>query len=205
MAFSADEFTIQTISALKEKSITPAFEKKVDKTAIPSVQKKEGACNIVTIGTYPTAQKAHADLSKAKTVAKDAFIRHVSRDTPKVCELKGDVHSIAKKDTNSSVGMTKKEETAAVITPKKEDTASIVAHSDIKEPTVAQGVIPSITPAAVATSEKGEAKAEPCKSDSCTNIYVYDRNLIRKSDISEAIEFYKNSPYYSFHPIALMH
>ncbi|MBD3799732.1 MAG: hypothetical protein IE883_07650, partial [Epsilonproteobacteria bacterium] len=92
VALSAEEYTIQTISAKKEVSITPAFEKKVQKSALPMRKKKEGECNIVTVGKYPTAKAASADLKKAREISKDAFVRTLERATPKVCEGKSDIH-----------------------------------------------------------------------------------------------------------------
>lgn len=215
MALSADEYTIQTISALKESSITPAFEKKVHKSALPSTQKKEGECNIVTVGEYPSAKKARKDISKAKNVAKDAFIRPVNRTTPKVCEGKAGEHKVAMVENNTSVvapkavevkkeeSVPKKEEAVVV---KKEETS---AHPSVIQPMVKETVspAPSVAIAEIAAAEKSADKAEPCKAQPCKNVssavYIYDRNIGRKSDISEAIEFYKNSPYYSFRPVAL--
>lgn len=215
MALSADEYTIQTISALKESSITPAFEKKVQKTALPTAQKKEGQCNIVTVGEYTTAKKAHADLSKAKSIAKDAFIRPVNRNIPKVCEAKEGDHKVAMVEDNASVVsaksvVPKKEEVAS----KKEETAVVKkeeapAHPSVLQPMAKETVSPSpsVAIAEIAAAEKNGEKAEPCKAQPCKNVsstvYIYDRNIGRKSDISEAIEFYKNSPYYSFRPVAL--
>src|SRR3989339_947036 len=86
VVLSAEEFTIQTISAKKEASITPAFEKKVHKSALSSEKKKEGVCNIVTVGKYPSAKAAYHDLKKAKAISKDAFVRPINRTTPKACE-----------------------------------------------------------------------------------------------------------------------
>lgn len=206
MALSADEYTIQTISALKESSITPAFEKKVHKSALPSAQKKEGECNIVTVGEYATVKKAHTDLSKAKKIAKDAFIRPVNRNTPKVCEGKEGAHKAAMVENNASIVSTK------AVEAKKE---VIVAKKEVSDhPTVVKSMTkevvtpsPSVAIAEIAAAEKSVDNAEPCKAQPCKNVssavYIYDRNIGRKSDISEAIEFYKNSPYYSFRPVAL--
>lgn len=206
MALSSDEYTIQTISALKESSITPAFEKKVHKSALPSVQKKEGECNIVTVGEYPNAKKAHKDLSKAKNIAKDAFIRPVSRNTPKVCQAKVGDNKVARLENNASVVSIKAVETKKeVVVAKKE----VSEHPTVIKPIVKEVVTPapSVAIAEIAAAEKSVDKAEPCKAQPCKNVssavYIYDRNIGRKSDISEAIEFYKNSPYYSFRPVAL--
>lgn len=194
VVLSAEEYTIQTISTLKEKSITPAFEKKVEKSTLQSVKKKEGECNIVTVGHYKSVKEAHVDLKKAKAIAKDAFIRPLNRATPKVCET----HTATAK---GSVVEHKEENAVAAVhnvTVKKEEPAAAV-HETVVSPvvsTVAENhtaVIPQ------------ESKAEPCKVQPCENsvspVYVYDRNLARKSDIQEAIEYYKRSPYHTFKPV----
>jgi len=195
VVLSAEEFTIQTISAKKEASITPAFEKKVHKSALPSVKKKEGECNIVTVGKYHSTKEARHDLKKAKAISKDAFVRTVERTTPKVCESKGATHQTAMKDVNSSVIVPKKSEAVVVAAKHEEPKVAEVVH--------AAPVAPVVAPPVVA-----EVKAEvPCKVQPCekvsNNVYLYDRNLGRKSDIHEAIEFYKHSPYHSFRPVAL--
>jgi hypothetical protein len=215
MALSADEYTIQTISALKESSITPAFEKKVHKSAFPSVQKKEGECNIVTVGEYPSVKKARKDILKAKKIAKDAFIRPVNRNTPKICEGKVDDHKVSVIDSNASIVSAKSIESKKEATVTKKEEAIIVKKEETStQPTIIQPITketvtpsPSVAIAEIAAAEKNDVKVEPCKAQPCKNIsstvYIYDRNIGRKSDISEAIEFYKNSPYYSFRPVAL--
>jgi len=194
VVLSAEEFTIQTISAQKEASITPAFEKKVQKSALPSVKKKEGECNIVTVGKYHSTKEAHHDLKKAKAISKDAFVRTVERTTPKVCESKSATKT-AMKDVNSSTVVPKKEEVVVVAAKHEEPKAVEAVHTAPAAPTAAPAVV-------------AEVKAEvPCKVQPCekvsNNVYLYDRNLGRKSDIHEAIEFYKHSPYHSFRPVAL--
>lgn len=199
VVLSGEEFTIQTISAQKASSITPAFEKKVQKSALPITKKKEGDCNIVTVGKYPTAKAAASDMKKAKAISKDAFVRTMERPTPKACESKSE--HIAVKETNATV--IKKEEVAAVkesAAPmhKEEKAVVVVPQASHVEPTA---------PVVVKTVENVAPVAEPCKIQPCekvaNNVYLYDRNLGRKSDIGEAIEYYKNSPYHTFRPIAL--
>lgn len=194
VVLSAEEFTIQTISALKESSITPAFEKKVSHSALPSAKKKEGDCNIITVGKYASTKAAHHDLNKAKAISKDAFVRTVNRTTPKVCAGKSEAVKTAMKDTNTSVTVPPKSDTAAVAVKHEEPKAVEAVHTA------------AVTPAPVVVV--AEPKAEiPCKVQPCekvsNNVYLYDRNLGRKSDIHEAIEFYKHSPYHSFRPVAL--
>lgn len=169
VALSAEEFTIQTISAKKENSITPAFEKKVEKSALGSVKKKEGSCNVVTVGRYDSVKKARADLAKAKKIAKDAFVRPVARTVPKACET-----TVAKTDVQATKGQ-----------------ANVTA-------------VAAKTEAAV---EKPIAVEQPQKridsSVVCPTVILYDRNLARKSDIHDAIEYYKTSPYHSFKAVAM--
>lgn len=194
VVLSAEEFTIQTISALKERSITPAFEKKVHQSALPSAKKKEGECNIVTVGKYSTTKAAHHDLTKAKAISKDAFVRTVNRTTPKVCAGKSEVVKTVMKDVNSSVVVPKKEEAVVAAVKHEEPKAVETVHT--------ASVASASAVAVVEPKAEAPCKAQPCEKVS-NNVYLYDRNLGRKSDISEAIEFYKHSPYHSFRPVAL--
>jgi len=184
VVLNAEEYTIQTISTLKESSITPAFEKKVEKTALHAIKKKEGECNIVTVGNYKSVKEANVDLKKAKAIAKDAFVRPLVRTTPKVCET----HTVAAKGPSKEQ---KAVSSAQTIASTKEEAVT---------PSVAVAAV-EVHPVAVVPSQ--ETKAEPCKVQPCDNspVYVYDRNLARKSDIQEAIDYYKRSPYYSFKPV----
>lgn len=189
VVLSAEEYTIQTISAQKASSITPAFEKKVQKSALPSSQKKEGECNIVTVGKYSSIKAAKHDLVKAKTISKDAFVRSMDRTTPKVCES-----HVATADVKAVVVVERKEEKTMGTPIKKEEPAV----TQTETATVA------VAPQSVSTPMVSDVKTEPCKSQPCTNVtYVYDRNLAHKSDVQEAIEYYKRSPYYTFKPVSM--
>lgn len=204
LASSAEEYTIQTISALKESSITPAFEKKVQKSALASDRKKEGACNIVTVGRYGDVKTARANLQTAKTIAKDAFIRPLSREIPKACDpmtAKGQGIASVKNDMNASVGSA----VSGTASVKVSSKASAVSASSAVSSADAQ---PSHDPLAAAsvpqppitqTEEKGCSPFDTMQ----TAVWIYDRNLARKRDIHEAIEYYKNSPYHSFRPVAM--
>lgn len=189
VVLSAEEYTIQAISAQKEASITPAFEKKIEKSALPVTKKKEGTCNIVTVGKYPSVKAAKQDLAKAKAISKDAFVRSVERATPKGCE---DTNAVKANEKKASVEQTVNKTVAVqvmAVQPKKEEVVAVVT--------------PVVQP--VAASVAQENKSEPCKTKPCENVvkpvYVYDRNLARKSDIEDAIEYYKRSPYYTFKPV----
>lgn len=180
VVLSAEEYTIQTISALKESSITPAFEKKVHKSALPSAKKKEGECNIITVGNYSNLKAAKADIKKAKAISKDAFVRSLHRVTPKVCESKSSGAKTAMTNDTNNATVTVKEATVTNPTSAAAPTSVVVIQNETKA---------------------APCKAEPCKMS--TSLYLYDRNLMRKSDIHDAIEYYKNSEYHSFRPVAL--
>lgn len=189
VVLNAEEYTIQTISTLKESSITPAFEKKVEKTALHATKKKEGECNIVTVGSYKSVKEAHVDLKKAKVIAKDAFIRPIARTTPKVCETHTATAKVPSKE--------KKGEKAV---------SSVQAITATKEEAIA-AVHEAVTPSTVATADAHTGTIMPSQTTkeiqtpNNSPVFVYDRNLARKSDIQEAIEYYKRSPYYSFKPV----
>ncbi|MEW5831805.1 MAG: hypothetical protein AB1763_03090 [Campylobacterota bacterium] len=186
VALNAQEYTIQTISAKKEASITPAFEKKVQKSALQSTKKKEGSCNVVTVGRYDSVKKARADLVKAKSIAKDAFVRPIERNVPKSCE-------------NATAAKTEKDASA----PAKENVA-VAAHptapAAVEKPKETVVAAPAAAPHPVAVQEAPKTVSAPAVRPT---VVVYDRNLARKSDIHEAIEYYKTSPYHTFKPVAM--
>lgn len=191
VVLSAEEYTIQAISAQKEASITPAFEKKIEKSALPITKKKEGTCNIVTVGKYPSVKAAKQDLAKAKAISKDAFVRSVERATPKGCE---NTNAVKANEKKASVEQTVNKTVAVqvmAVQPKKEEVVAIAT-----QPAVQTVIVPEV---------QENKTSEPCKTKPCENVikpvYVYDRNLARKSDIEDAIEYYKRSPYYTFKPV----
>ena len=182
LTLGADEYTIQTISAFKENSITPAFEKKVQKSALEPVKLKEGSCNIVTVGHFKSVKEAQKEIGKAKKIASDAFVRPLIRNTPHVCE--GNQTVITSKP-GMEVG-TSKANTPAAGTALNTETKTISMQ----------------TPVSAAPAAAGSECDKP-SATTVASVYLYDRNLARKSDIHEAIEYYKNSPYYSFKPMGL--
>ncbi len=226
VALSAEEFTIQTISAQKEGSITPAFEQKVHKSALVSSKKKEGSCNIVTVGRYQSTKQARHDLVKARAIAKDAFVRPVTRSLPKACAQGGlagekthktgpssavamsaDVnqsrtdakaHKAAETAGKGAASADKSKETVVAQKP----TGAVATVEKPKEASAAVAAAPVSKPAPAA---KAEASASKLHSDGAihTTVLLYDRNLARKSDIHEAIEYYKTSPYHTFTPVAM--
>lgn len=207
VALSAEEYTIQTISAKKEASITPAFEKKVQKSHLPITKKKEGACNVVTVGKYPSAKAAQGDLKMAKAISKDAFVRPINRTVPKGCE-NGTAATDSKKNTVEAKAQEASHEKVAAVVQTPVVAASAPKETVAHEPSKAVEAHPVAVKqpvVSVAAEVKPEPKSEPCKAQPCENVtnsvYVYDKNLARKSDIHEAIEYYKHSPYHTFKPV----
>jgi hypothetical protein len=206
VVLSAEEYTIQTISAQKESSITPAFEKKVHKSALASSNIKEGSCNIVTVGKYPTSKAAKADIRKAKKISKDVFVRTLHRETPKVCGGSSVADHTKPTPANQAIVANKndvkssKKETLAV---NHDSDKNVVVHEEAKPIAQTNSATLPVSPFETVS----ETKAEPCKVQPCTkilnNVYVYDRTIAHKSDVSDAIEYYKTSPYYFFRPVAL--
>lgn len=183
MALSAEEYTIQTISALKESSITPAFEQKIKKTGIPYIKKTEGDRHVVLLGKYKKTAETKHDVKKVRAVVThDAFVRPMDRAA---------VATVGKPEVHVEVASHTSE--TATVSHGAETTATVVA--------------PATPPIAVATTpavEKKEECAPRIISAAPTEpVIIYDRNAMRKNDISEAIEFYKTSPYHSFRPVAL--
>ncbi len=205
VAVNAQEYTIQTISAKNEKSITPAFEKKVHQSALQSLRKKEGSCNIVTVGRYDTAKKAQADLSKAKKISPDAFVRPMERSTPKACEtavaakteekaVTKEVHASPKEESKPSpeAKSAVAEAAPAAVEKPKAASAPVVAAAPHAAPVAAE---PQSVPVIVYEKIQNRVELTPPPQ-----VVLYDKNQVRKSDIHEAIEYYKTSPYHSFKP-----
>ncbi|MCK9371959.1 MAG: hypothetical protein M0P91_02085 [Sulfuricurvum sp.] len=182
MTLNAQEYTIQVISAIKESSITPAFEKKVKKTGIPYIKKEEGERHVLLVGSYETRDRSGMDAKKVKkSVVHDAFVRPMERK-----EVSG---AISKEEHSSTHKAIKESIAADHVSPL--GTASVVVNHN--EPAVA------ISSAAPNHDTNATGEMKEAKGCSASNIVViYDRNAIRKYDISEAIEYYKNSSYYTF-------
>jgi len=184
MALSAEEYTIQTISALKESSITPAFEKKIKKTGLPYIKKVEGDRHVVLVGSYKKKGDTKPDVKKVRSgVVHDAFVRPMDRThapAAVVSEKEKTVHPDAANPNVKAVAA------VAAASQDAQAKAAVVAVQKKEE-------LPVTQPASVAAAKTAPAQV----------VVVYDRNAVRKCDISEAIEYYKHSPYHTFQPVAL--
>lgn len=179
----AEEFTIQTISAFKESSLTPAFKQKVHNIALPSATFKEGKCNIVTVGNYESSKAAHNSLAKGKKVAHDAFVRPKHRVIPELCQPQ--VAIAAPAEIHPAV--------AAVAVNKPAETP-LAEVAEAKVSTVAQTVAPSVA----------EHENVAVNKADCIPLTGCEKRAARnKAVIEEALKYYSSSSYYRFSPTAL--
>lgn len=186
-AWGTDDVTVQVISAVYEKSITPAFDAKLKKTGLDIHKKIENGRYIVTLGNYPAAKSAKPALKKARTVVtKDAFIRLVDRNSTAVAHS-----SVAEPAVHTNV----QEHTAAVavaeVTKTIEVTKAIEAIKSVETPKHETSVAPVIV---------HEVKQPAIVAAALTEC---DKKELRKDAFAEAINYYKTSPYHRFEPAGI--
>ncbi|MDD5212488.1 MAG: SPOR domain-containing protein [Sulfuricurvum sp.] len=188
LLWGSGDVTIQVINAVKEKSITHDFEKKLEKSGLAVHKVVEGGRYIVTLGSYKDEKSAQAALKKARTVVcAGAFIRPVKRDqvamtsheSTKSCKVIATTHEMAKVETPVASHNESKEAMAAVV-PKTEHVVVV----EVKPVIVEVKNTPVTAAPVVSPAEKKEAY---------------------RNEISEAISYYKNSPYHRFEPVMLQH
>lgn len=198
MSLNGAEYTIQVISACKESSITPAFEKKIEKTGIPYIKKDEGERHVVLVGSYETRERSKTDAKKVKkSVVHDAFVRPMERKgvSGVICT---EEHSSAQKPLKESMAANH----ASALAAASQEKHAVATPSSVANQNETVAAVSSAAPNhdANATVQAKEGTLCPPSSSSARTdiVMVYDRNAIRKYDISEAIEYYKNSSYYTF-------
>jgi len=202
--WSAETQTIQVISAQKESSITPAFQKKVQQTGLKSVKKKEGDRYVVTVGVFKDKAEAKKTIGKVRDkVTCDAFVRPVDRVmTVKAESSKSEpIKAVAAPVKTEVIAMVAK----AVEEPKKENVTvpekvEVVAKA-VEKASENNTVKPEVQvqPAMVATVTP---KAEAAPKREATFV-LFDNKALYKNDIAEAIQYYKTSPYHRFEPSGL--
>lgn len=199
--WGSDVSTIQVISAQKESSITPAFQKKVQSTGLKSTKNKENDRYVVTVGTFKDKAAASKAVSKVRNkVACDAFVRPVERHlNTAAAETKSEKSKIVSKDASvQKVAAVAK----AVEEPKKEaisapEKVEAVAKAVEKPAEMSQKPeIQNKVEEAVAAAVPKEVAAPKMT----TAFVVMDNKALYKHEIAEAIQFYKNSPYHRFEP-----
>lgn len=170
LLWGSGDVTIQVINAVKERSITQEFNKKLEKSGLAIHKVVEGGRYIVTLGTYKDEKSAQEALKKArKIVCKEAFVRFVKRDQ---------IASVSH-ETDKSVKSAVCQDVKVVTPTSKNEHVVIV---EVKPVIVEVKNSPTVPAAVTSASDKKEAY---------------------KSEIAQAINFYKNSPYHRFEPVML--
>jgi hypothetical protein len=187
LAWGGEELTVQVISAVYEKSITPAFDVKLKKTGLPIHKKVEDSRYVVTLGGYNDEKQAE----KARTIArqfvvKDAFIRPVNRHRTAVVATQTKTTQAV---THTEVAQTKSAQPATHIEAKVDTTAAIAV---IEAPKSEKSTAPIVTD----TAKKPVSVV-------VTTLSECDKKEMRMDALAEAIRFYKNSPYHRFEPVVL--
>jgi hypothetical protein len=174
--WAAGDVTVQVISAVYEKSVTKELDAKIKKTGLAVHKKVENGRYVVTLGTFKNEHEAQKALKAARhLVSSDAFVRLVQRPDA--------VH------TAKSTHPAKESTVTAHKTPQAPATAVVVTNE--KKPTVA-----ATTTTAPAASTAAATPIVSTQSD-C------DKREMHKNEFSEAINYYKNSPYHRFEPVTL--
>ena len=193
LLWGAGDVTIQVINAVKEKSITPDFEKKLEKSGLEIHKVVEGGRYIVTLGSYKDKKSARAALKKARAVVcAGAFIRPVQRDQV----------ALVSHDTAKSVKPAK--ETNTVAAAAAHEPAKTMAVQPVVKEVVAAGV--SKTEHVVVVEVKPvivEVKNTPVAVTPVVS--PSEKKEAYRNEIAEAISYYKNSPYHRFEPVMLQH
>lgn len=193
LLWGSGDVTIQVINAVKEKSITPDFEKKLEKSGLAIHKVVEGGRYIVTLGSYKDEKSAQAALKKARSVVcAGAFVRPVKRDQVAVVS----------------------HDAANCVKPAKEtNVVTAAATHETAKPIVAQPVGKDVVAAAVAKTEHVvvvevkpvvvEVKNTPVAA--APVVSPAEKKEAYRNEIAEAISYYKNSPYHRFEPVMLQH
>lgn len=193
LLWGSGDVTIQVINAVKEKSITHDFEKKLEKSGLPIHKVVEGGRYIVTLGSYKDAKSAQTALKKARSiVCKEAFIRPVNRD-----QIAATPHEPAKTVHAAAVAVSTHHEIAKVETP-------VAQHAEVKA--VVQAPVVAKEPNVLVVEVKPvtvEVKNSPAVVAKSETQAASEKKEAHISEIAQAINFYKNSPYHRFEPVKL--
>lgn len=172
--WASGDVTVQVINAVKEKSITPDFDKKLEKSGLAIHKVVEGGRYIVTLGSYKDEKSAQKALKKARAiVCAGAFIRPVKRDQAAVasCGAKNVKPAVVANEAVKPAG----KEVVATVVPKNEHVVVVEVKPVVVE-------VKNTSASVSSSAEKKEAY---------------------RNEIGEAISFYKNSPYHRFEPVML--
>ena len=173
LASDTKSVTVQVISAVHEKSITDAFNEKLKKTGLEIYKKKEGEHFVVTLGEYKDDKHAQPALKKARTI-----VNKEAFIRPINREYATQVQ-------------------VAVISEHNVSSHGVVEHP-VTSPTEQAAIAVVVIPA---SSEKAATVSSALSSPVVNKVVL--RRESHKNEISDALEFYKTSPYHRFEPVTL--
>lgn len=188
--WGSQEVTVQAISAVHEKSITHEFDAKLKKSGLEVHKKIENGRYVVTLGAYNNEKVAQPALKKTRlVVAKDAFIRPVNRNqTADMNHTNAVIHTTAQEHPAVVAAV----ETPKVIeAPKAAETPKITETLKAAEvpKTVASPIIPVVV--------------QEMKKPAAAILSECDKKELRKDAFTEAINYYKTSPYHRFERVGI--
>lgn len=198
---ASQNVTIQVISAVYEKSVTKGLDAKVKHTRLEVYKKVENGRFVVTLGEFKNEHAAQAALKKARhMVSSDAFIRPVVRHGSSAAHTAASADSVAH-GTTAAHGPKILSPASHMMITTQQDTPIAPASQSVAHEATSVAVVVSTSNTAVSTSP-----AAPV-SVSCTpkgeNVSECDKRKMHKNELSEAISYYKNSPYHCFEPVTL--
>lgn len=228
--WGSQDMTIQVINAVYEKSITKEFEAKLKESGLTVKKTIEDGHHIVTLGTYKDEKSAQKDLDKVRNVVvKDAFVRLVDRSAKPVAKnVKAKTKTVAAKavkqtktadkskvetkaHAESKPAAPEHKEAVAAVTPAAVHEVKPAVHEAEKKPEVkatAEKDQYQVLKHSTASVEGPSCPITPAASEVKTipilaSVVMVERNELRRQEIHEAIEYYKNSPYHRFEPVKL--
>ncbi len=169
----ADDVTVQVINAVYEKSVTKELDDKIKKTGLEVHKKIENGRYVVTLGTFKNEREAQKALK---------MVRHfVSSDAfirlvqrNEVAHLEKSIHSVQESEVVSQA-------------------------QDVSSPAVEIHEKPAIVTVATIMPAVSTVATTPAISTQSES----DKREVHKNELSEAINYYKNSPYHRFEPVIL--
>lgn len=198
LVFGSEALTVQVISAVHEKSVTKAFDAKVNKTGMKVNKKVEDNRFVVTVGEF----NDHKSAKKGETIArqfvtKDAFVRPVDRHAS-VSSHNASAHVPAKTPSADT-------HTASATKPEPSHAPIVHTSTDSKSAVEAVVVVKETKPVVepVVAVKPTEVKTPDVKAASIGTVSDCDRRDKHRDEIAEAISYYKNSPYHRFEPVRL--
>ena len=193
--WASGDVTVQVISAVHEKSLTKELNAKAQKTGLKVHKKLENGRYVLTLGTFKDNKAAQKALAMARhLVVKDAFIRPVDRQTVAVA------HNVSKNVHKEEKAHKEEKVTSSATTSTPSAPSSSHAPSVVTKSVVTPTLI-SATPEATKVVETSAAVIS--LTTASKSVSDCDKREMHKNELSEAVNYYTNSPYHRFEPVPL--